>query len=197
MMDLKLCTFEAEGRRRVGAVVGEQVHDANRVVATYLAELVKFIDREIYPQVKLLEAEIARGGDVLPARNRLGVLYARYGLYDKAQAEFNRVLKSKEYLPALVNLGNIYFLNEDYRAAGNTYQRARRLAPRNATVLLCVARVSHQLEDYAATEDSYKELKKLDPALAERFAYLGMESGTVMRAADVNKNKGVVIWDEE
>jgi hypothetical protein len=38
MTDLKLCTFEAEGRRRVGAVISDQVHDANRVVATYLAE---------------------------------------------------------------------------------------------------------------------------------------------------------------
>jgi tetratricopeptide (TPR) repeat protein len=174
-----------------------QLPPEDTIVATYLAELVKFIDREIYPQVKLLEAEIARGGDTLPARNRLGVLYARYGLYDKAEEQFNRVLQSRDYLPALVNLGNIHFLNEDYNGAGRLYQRARRQAPDNTTVLLCVARVSHELEDYAAAESSYKELKKLNPALAERFAYLGMEGGSAMRAADVNKNKGVVIWDEE
>jgi hypothetical protein len=60
-----------------------------------------------------------------------------------------------------------------------------------------VARVSHQLENYAAAEESYAALKKLDPALAERFAYLGMEAGSTMRASDANKNKGVVIWDEE
>jgi len=174
-----------------------QLPREDKIVATFLAELMKFIDREIYPQVKNLEAEIARGGDTLPVRNRLGVLYARYGLYDKAEAEFSRVLKAREFLPALVNLGNIRFLNEDYRTAGSYYTRARRLAPDNATVLLCVARVSHALENYAAAEESYAALKKLDPGLAERFAYLGMEAGSTMRAGDANKNKGVVIWDEE
>jgi tetratricopeptide (TPR) repeat protein len=174
-----------------------QLPPQDRIVATYLAELVKFIDREIYPQVKVLESEIARADDPFPVRNRLGVLYARYGLYDKAEAEFNQVLKNRDYLPALINMGNIHFLNEDYRTAGQYYERARRFAPRNATVLLCVARVNHELEDYAAAEENFLALKKLDPELAERFTYLGMEAGSTMRASDANKNKGVVVWDEE
>ena len=65
MQDLKLCTFEAEDRRRVGAVVGEKVYDANRAVATYLAES-QAIDRAYETANRLVPPSIRafiRGGE--------------------------------------------------------------------------------------------------------------------------------------
>lgn len=65
MTDLKLCTFEAEGRTRVGAVIGDQVHDANRVVATYLAES-QAIDRAYETANRLVPPSMRafiRGGE--------------------------------------------------------------------------------------------------------------------------------------
>ena len=38
MQEVKLCTFEAEGKRRVGTVIDDNAYDANRVVATFLSE---------------------------------------------------------------------------------------------------------------------------------------------------------------
>ena len=40
--------------------------------------------------------------------NKLGVLYAKYELTDKALVQFNKILKTREYYPALINMGNIY-----------------------------------------------------------------------------------------
>ena len=45
--------------------------------------------------------------------NKLGVLYARYGLYDKAIDEFEKILITSEYVPALLNVGSIHFLREE------------------------------------------------------------------------------------
>ncbi|MDP7269278.1 MAG: hypothetical protein QF408_14025, partial [Pirellulales bacterium] len=43
--------------------------------------------------------------------NSIGVLYARYGLYENAKREFENALQSGEYSPALINLANMELLS--------------------------------------------------------------------------------------
>ena len=38
---------------------------------------------------------------------------------------------------------------------------------------------------------------EIDPALADRFAYLALRGQEATRAADLEEVKGVVLWDEE
>jgi len=122
-----------------------------KVTIAYLEEVTKFIDREIYPQVAKLQAEIKRSGGAPNSINRLGVLYARYGLYDRAEREFKKVLsKNGNYVPALINLGNIHYLNKDMKGALSYYNKAYTVAPDNPKVLLCVARANHELENYGS-----------------------------------------------
>jgi tetratricopeptide (TPR) repeat protein len=163
----------------------------------YIEELSRYIDREIYPQVVKLQREIDQSGGSPKLVNRLGVLYARYGLIDKAEQEFNKVLaQRKDYVPTLLNLGNIYYLNGEYDQAMSYYERASNEDPDNAKAVLCVARVNHEMENYGTVRKQYDKLKKLDPELATRFAYLDLKGEEAVRAAEAAKIKEAVVWAE-
>jgi tetratricopeptide (TPR) repeat protein len=169
---------------------------SDRIVSEYLQELVRFIDREIYPRVNKLEAEIAKTGSV-SAINNLGVVYARYGLTDKAEEQFKKALNKAEFIPALVNLGNICYLKKDMPSAAQYYERAYKKEPGNTRVLLCIARVNHDLANYPVAKSAYRELEEKDPQLAKEFAYLGLTGTDAGRAAQVGKIKEKVIWEDE
>ena len=180
-----------------GDVEALQYPNEAKVAQVYRQEMGKFIDREIYPQVVKLQNEIDRSGGDPKYVNRLGVLYARYGLIDKAEREFNRALAAKaDYVPTLLNLGNVHYLNGDYEKAMSLYERAAKKEPDNAKALLCVARVNHDMENYGTVRKQYARLQKLDPDLAERFAYLDLKGDDAARAAEASKIKEVVVWSE-
>jgi len=171
--------------------------DRLAVVDAFHSEIVRFIDREIYPKVSKLQAQIRQNNNMHKYVNRLGVLYGRYGLTDKAVAQFEKILKANQYVPALINMGNISFLKKDIKGALVYYQRASAKDPDNPKVLLSVARCSHELENYGLVRESYDKLKTLDPDLAEQFAYLALRGEEAARAAEISEVMEVVVWDEE
>ena len=169
----------------------------DKVAQIYRQEMGKFIDQEIYPQVVKLQQEINQSGGSLRLTNKLGVLYARYGLIDRAEREFNKVLaKNSNYLPTLLNMGNVNYLNGDLDKAMQYYERAVRKDPDNAKAVLCVARVHHDMENYGTVKKHYDRLKKLDPDLAAQFAYLDMRGDDLARASEAARIKEVMVWDE-
>jgi tetratricopeptide (TPR) repeat protein len=167
------------------------------IVSAFQSELNNFINREMYPQVSRLEGQIRQSSNTPKYVNRLGVLYARYGLNDKAVVQFKKILRSTEYVPALINMGNIRFLSKDIRGALKYYQRASIKEPDNPKVLLSIARAGHELENYGTVRESYEKLTLLDPELAERFAYLELRGEEAARAAEISEVMEVVVWDEE
>ena len=174
------------------------VPQPDALLSAYLSEVMKYVDQAIFPEVAKLQAQIRANGS-LSAMNKLGVLYAKYGQPDKAQIEFSQILSQKsDYLPALLNLGNMAFLQEDWLAAQKYYGRAADLAPENSHVLLAVARVNQQLENYGNVKRSYLALQKADPALAQQYGYLALGAkADSTRAADAMSQKEDVVWEEE
>jgi len=166
------------------------------VVSAFLQEVVRFVDREITPRVSRLQEEIRKNGDTPLNRNKLGVLYAQYGKLDQAEAEFLKALAKQEYLPALVNLGNIQSKKGVWSEAKKYYDRAGELDPKNPKVLLAQARAYYAAEQYDMAQATYRELAAADKAMAEQFAYLGgaQESGT--RAGDMETERQQVLWVE-
>jgi Flp pilus assembly protein TadD len=159
--------------------------------------VMKYIDRDLYPQTQRLEKKIKADPSNVGLINNLGILYARYGVYDKAEAAFNRILKTREYVPALVNMGNIAYLKKDMNGAKKYYEKAYAKEPSNASVLLNLAKVSYELGKYDETQKYYALLAKKDSQLAGRFAYLSMKgSNDTARAADVERMKEEMVWDE-
>ena len=168
------------------------------LTAAYKSELKKLVDRETATQVAALQAEIKKDAAKPEPVNRLGVLYAKYGDWDRAAAEFARAVKiSDSYVPALVNAGNIAFLKGEPAKALEYYEKAQKKAPDKTTVLLGIARANHELENYGKVKEAYARLKSLDSQLAAQFTYLDLQGTEATRAADVGGVKETVVWDEK
>ncbi len=166
------------------------------IVRRHLEEVTRFIEQTVDPQAARLQQEISKSGDNPRPRNSLGVLYAKFGLFDKAEAEFKRVLARQEYFPALINLGNIKFLDREWMEALDYFQRAVKIVPANPAALLALSRAHYELENYGLARRTFQELRSADPPLAERFAYLDKSGEEGARAAEA-ANKGGVVWSEE
>lgn len=170
--------------------------DRAAIAKAYQAELNRFIDQEIAPRVSALSKEIAsRKTDPKPL-NALGVLYAKYGRVDKAAAQFEAASKLGDYLPALINLGNIKFVARDYKNALALYQRARSSDAKNATALLGVARTHTALGNDSDARTAFEALTKLSPDLANQYAYLEEPSSDSARAASREPAMKTMVWEE-
>ena len=169
---------------------------AYEVLKDYLDEFIKFIDQQLLPRKEQLERDIVRTNNSPGAVNKLGVLYARYGRYEEAEQYFNRVIQDHEYVPALINMGNLHYIRNSLELALSYYQRAAVQNPKDPNVVLGIARINHSMEDYNAARKTYNELKQLNPSLAEQFAYLGDATSSQARAAEADSLREVVIWEE-
>lgn len=163
----------------------------------YVSELSRFIEQEIYPQVSVLEERIRESDNPSLYRNRLGILYARYGLTDQAELIFDRILTEQEYVPALINSGNLRFLSGDFRLASNLYQRAYSQEADNPKTVLAMARVNYEMENYGSVSEYYSELKLLNPVLAERYRFLEFRGDEAERAEGTSEVREEMVWADE
>jgi tetratricopeptide (TPR) repeat protein len=161
----------------------------------YMKEISAFIDRELGPKVRELQALIAKNARPMKERNLLGVLYAQFGKDKEAEAEFLGVLKLGEYVPALANLGNIYLARGDYTKALAVLERAQRAAPDNSTVLINLARVNYELGNGAQVNRYVALANTQSPGLSDRFPYLKPAGeDTSARAADLERTRETYLW---
>ena len=179
-----------------GTVTDIVLPEESMVVKAFLEELESFIDREISSRVGEIRVEMKNRGETPRTINKLGVLYARYGLLDRAEKEFRKIIVQQEHAPALINLGNIYYLQKNMEKALEYYDRAYRQDPLNPTVLLCIARIHHKLENYGITRDIYTNLKEIAPDLASRFSYLDLKGEEAIRSAEISGVKETILWEE-
>jgi tetratricopeptide (TPR) repeat protein len=168
------------------------------VLGSYQKEMGKLIQRELAVRVAELSDKIETSGGAPRWRNALGVLYARYGLHEKAREQFDKALAQRSsYYPALLNLGNLSYLRERYEEALGYYLKARDHAPDSATVLLAVARVYHELENYYGAAKAYRRLQEKNPQIASRYSYLALRGDEAGRAAEASGVIGEVIWADQ
>ncbi len=186
-------TYEAVGYSSAAVAVSLPAQGA--LATTYGAEVSRFIDGEISQQEASLIEQVKKAQDPSKATNKLGILYAQYGLYDRAEREFARLV-AKEYVPALTNMGSILLARGDLKAALGYFQRAQKKEPDNPRILLCVARANHGLENYGAAKEAFSQLKIKDPALAAKFAFLDLRGEEATRAAEQGSAKDTMVWEE-
>ncbi len=173
------------------------VPEKQAIAEAYFDELTKFVEREIYPQTAEIESEMSQNGESARLLNRLGILYAKYGLLDKAAAELEKAVSlDGQYMPALLNFGNLKFINGEFKEALDYYNTASRIKPDSPSVLLGLARVNHTMENYGLVDESFEKLKDINPSLARRFAYLDLRGNESERAAEIGNVREEMIWQE-
>jgi tetratricopeptide (TPR) repeat protein len=169
------------------------------IEAAVKREIDAFKASELDPLVKKLEKD-PRGPTDPSIVNKIGVLYAKYGEWDKAESAFKRITSMKENsatFSAHLNLGNTFYLRGRYTEALASYQQALKRTPSSTIAQINVARASYALNKFDDARSVYEKLAVSDPQLAAQFAYLGSKAGnTGERAGDSAAQKGVTIWDD-
>lgn len=167
------------------------------ILAGYQENLNEFVDREVSDLIGDYQRRIRERGDNPRIRNRLGVLLARYGRYDEAEEQFRTASRrDPDYMAPIVNLGNVYFLEERYADALEQYERAELIEPSSPVVLAGLARSRYELERYDDARDALDRLAAQDSDLAAEYAYIGDQTGVVGRAAAA-KDRGRTSWAED
>ena len=105
-------------------------------------------------------------------------------------------MSKSEYVPALLNLGNLAYLKGEFDTALGFYQRAYKQSPHSASALLAMARVNHEQQNYGSVKRYFQELRTVDPDLASDFAYLDLQGAEATRAAEASNVLNTVVWEE-
>jgi len=169
--------------------------DPDELRSAYTSELEHLLQREIYTRETELILRIKETGGNTRYVNSLGVLYAKYGLLDKASEQFRIIAEGNNYAPAVLNLGNIALLKGDRKSAVEWYEKALRIDPWNSRTLASLARISYEESNIQAAREYYNKLADLNPDLAGRYAYI-VESNGDRRASEAGSRDNL-IWDEE
>lgn len=77
------------------------------------------------------------------------------------------------------------------------YVRAEEVDPKNKTVVLSIAKVHHELENYGMVRQKYSQLEEIAPSLALEYAYLDLRGDEASRAAEISGAKNLILWEEE
>ena len=152
---------------------------------------------ELAKIVKLgLSARLARLGSI-PASgsakylNDRGVIYAKYGMFAEAERDLKKAA-AEQFSPAVINLGNVAFMQSDYRTAYGYFTQAAKLNPDNPRLLVSLATVAASMGRTDEVIATLERVRKLDPKTAERYASLVQTSSSTTRAAEIGK--GEITW---
>ena len=146
---------------------------------------------------------IAEGSGSKRDYNVLGIKSAEYGRYAGAERAFNTALSlDRNYLSPLINLGNVYFLQNQFQSALRNYHRAeetlvsrgREDTPTFQSLLLNIAKSYHALENFDRSQEYYDKLRELNPDMAARNTYLEESQG---RASRAQSGPGIIFVDPE
>ncbi len=180
-----------------GATRAPALPAGGRLTAALKSNLQGLVSRELSPRADALLAEAKKSGASARTLNSLGVLYARYGQYDKAMEQFTKASAKGDYRPALINIGNIYLTQKQYQKAVDQFRKVLRLSPEDIHSLAGVAMAFDGLGKRNDASDAYQKLKVADPAMAEQFAYLDTtRTEGVSRAAEADSKEAKIPWND-
>ncbi|MBN1520402.1 MAG: tetratricopeptide repeat protein [Spirochaetales bacterium] len=183
-------TYEPVGFSEGGVMVALPSQDV--LLNSYRSELDKFSRNQIVARVASLQAQINSGKDADRAANRLGILYAQFGLLDDAMAQFSYAINKTGLREAMVNMGNVEFLQGDMAAARVWYERSLAKAPGDLASLVGLSRSLQALGDLSAFQSALAKLQEASPALVARYFPEGSSTARASEAVERN----VELWNE-
>lgn len=171
--------------------------DRNKVTEAFEESLDQFIHQRISRDEQDLLKQLANRDN--PAeRNKLAVLYARFGLLEEAEEQLLRAQALRRTPSVMANLGNLYFLRKDYREAYKWYEEFYKEKENSFTALLNFAKVNYELENYGTVKDLYRKMEDIDTGRAEKYSYLILAAGDeTARAGDQSEQRNMMIWEED
>ena len=122
-----------------------------------------------------------------------GLQFRRLNRFDLATEQFNIALqRSPGDERALVNLGNIGFLEENFDAAMSYYKRALAINPKSVEAHYNLAQASREKLLFDEGEKHYQDAKDLNPTLTETYTNQTAKDGGI-RVVDTPIRLGEVL----
>ncbi len=180
--------------------LGLQYGSKAEIVKNFKRDMDKLIDNVI-ADYKETASNSKRKRDF----NKLGIISAQFGRIATAEEAFNSALSlDRNYLNPQINLGNLYYMEEEYQEALRNFLGAERImaeAGRQGSsvypkILLNIARTYYELENYDRVAEYYNRINEFDPALTAKYTYLHSDSGG-SRASDAGSFSEILFIDDE
>ncbi len=161
--------------------LGLQYGDTKKIADNFRDTVDRVVDAVIDSYTKVAAESNAKSD-----YNRLGIVAAQYGRWDQAQKALNTALAlDRNYLSAEVNLGNVYFLQQDYQNALKVFHQAqeemdadgRQGSAMYARLMLNISRSYYELENYEQAATYYDKAAKADPSIVNTYGYLKSGQG--------------------
>ena len=123
--------------------------------------------------------------------NVRGTIYARFGMLDEAEADFQRAYSDAQYIPSMVNLASIASLRGDHERARELLEEANDLTPNSPRILLGLAVQHIETGERGSARSLYDRVTELDPELASTYPLFG-SSNSQDRAAEADATRGIL-----
>ena len=129
--------------------------------------LEKSLDRLVAPY----RALVSMDGNNIHARLQVAIIYAKYGLYEAANREFDEILAIDADNSAVYNnRGNIYFTLKDYERAIEDYSYAEKLSANDAGIKMNISMANYQLGNLQLASNKYEEATIVDETVKDKYA---------------------------
>jgi hypothetical protein len=110
--------------------------------------------------------------------NKIGIIYARFQVFDKAIKFFKMSLKmDPAYFSPHNNLANIHLIRQDYQKALKYYLKAKELNPGHPYIRLNLSLIYQKLREKSKMESELKVVYELSPDLHREYARILRDSG--------------------
>ena len=164
---------------------------------TYVSKLFshsvdEFVMNQITPQVAYYENLLVKA-PTTQNYNDFGVLYAKYGLFELAEQQF-RMARRTNYIPALINTGNLYYSIKDYSRAENWYKEVLAKDKTNSLAMIGLARCAYEKSDYKTCDYYYAQVYNSNYPLARQYSYLGAFEQTSGRSFSLADRLENTVW---
>ena len=131
----------------------------------YFKDINNFIDSEISAKTREINFKLKKGRTP-SLLNRAGIVYAKYGKYEKAAGLFNQSVKiNNRHFPSLFNLGNISLIKKEYHKALQYYKKAASIKPKTAHININLSIVYARLNDFKKAEKFYRIAVSINPSM--------------------------------
>jgi len=142
-------------------------HDAQLSQNSFLLETNLGVEYFRHKNFDEAEKAFLRAIEIEPsygvAHNNLGVILKQKGKTEEAVSEYKKAITLSNYYLAYINLGDIYFTNQNYKEAILLLKRASNFFPYNSAVLSRLALAYWQTEDFEKARAIAVRLLAINP----------------------------------
>jgi tetratricopeptide (TPR) repeat protein/sugar lactone lactonase YvrE len=126
---------------------------------------IKALERQVRPYRMML----ALDPNNTEAKMQIAIVYAQSGLYNQANQELQSILAhDDENLAALNNIGNIYFLQQNYKNALSMYEKALDVEP-DPNIMVNIAMVDYKMGDAVKAKAMFEQATQADEQVPTRY----------------------------